>query len=219
MAMSPEAKAALLARLKAGRAKHAELRKANTDHKPRKPRKKKGDGNNNDKNNDKVIDDPLADKPKNENVAPIDGAKNDAKNVVADKPVAPAPIETSKIDVPNLPEKKDKTILKNPEAEPEAPVQGKGLSATGKPKKYTANELLRSEETGMQAIESMLPGQKESIKKTLRKNKTIDPLAPVAAPNPSEKTVKNVIKHIPDVKAIEARAPFSMSAVKKLLYQ
>jgi hypothetical protein len=207
--MSSEAKTALMARLKAGRSKHAELRKADPNHKPRKARKsKKG-----------VVEDPLAKKPREENVRPIDGAKAAEQNVVADKPVDPLPVMTSKIDVPNLPEKKVKTILKNPEAVSEAPEQGKGLSPTGKPKKYNANELLRSEETGMQAIESMMPGQKESIKKTLRKNKTIDPLAPVANPNPSDKTVKNVINHIPDTKALEARAPFSMSAVKKLLYQ
>ena len=210
MAMSPEAKAALLARLKAGRSKHAEMRKSDPNHKPRKPRKKKDD--------DKVVDDPLANKPRGENVAPIDGAKAGAQNVVSDAPVDPLPVMTSKIDVPNLPEDKKK-ILKNPEGEPKAPVQGKGLSATGKPERYNDNELLRTEETGMQAIESMLPGQKESIKKTLRKNKKIDPLAPVAAPNPADKTVKNVIKHVPDVKALEARAPFSMSAVRKLLYQ
>jgi hypothetical protein len=210
MAMSPEAKAALLARLKNGRAKHAEMRKADPNHKPRKPRKKK--------DADKVIDNPIADKPRGENIAPIDGAKASAQNVVSDAPVDPLPVMTSKIDVPNLPEDKKK-VLKNPKTEPEAPVQGKGLSATGKPEKYNANELIRSEETGMQAIESMLPGQKESIKKTLRKNKKIDPLAPVAAPNPPEKTTNNVIKHVPDVKALEARAPFSMSAVRKLLYQ
>ena len=208
--LSPEAKEKLLARLKAGRENHKALRAKNPDHKPRKPRKKK--------DADKVVDDPLANKPRGEGVAPIDGAKAGDKNVVAEAPVDPLPVMTSKIDVPNLPEDKKK-VLKNPEAEPEAPAQGKGLSATGKPEKYNANELLRTEETGMQSIESMLPGQKESIKKTLRKNKKIDPLAPVANPNPADKTVKNVIKHVPDVKAIEARAPFSMSAVKKLLYQ
>lgn len=206
--MSPEAKAALMARLKAGRENHKALRAKDPNHKPRKARKSKK----------AVVEDLLANKPREENVAPIDGAKAGEKNVVAEKPVDPLPVMTSKIDVPNLPEDKKK-ILKNPEAEPEAPEQGKGLSATGKPKKYNANELLRSEETGMQSIESMLPGQKESIKKTLRKNKTIDPLAPVANPNPSDKTVKNVINHVPDVKALEARAPFSMSAVKRLLYQ
>ena len=116
MAMSPEAKAALMARLKAGRAKHAELRKADPNHKPRKPRKKK--------DADKVVDDPLANKPRGEGVAPIDGAKAGEKNVVAEAPVDPLPVMTSKIDVPNLPEDKKK-ILKNPEGEPKAPEQGK----------------------------------------------------------------------------------------------
>jgi len=33
------------------------------------------------------------------------------------------------------------------------------------------------------------------------------------------KTVRKVSNHIPDMKAVEGRKPFSFSAVKKLLYQ
>jgi len=66
----------------------------------------------------------------------------------------------------------------------------------------------------------MLPGQKESIKKVLRKNKTENtPEAPAPVPVGPEVTTKSVMNHVPDVKAIEARAPFSFSAVRKALYQ
>jgi hypothetical protein len=64
----------------------------------------------------------------------------------------------------------------------------------------------------------MLPGQKESIKKVLRADKKLKPLAPMSAPVPDEKTVKNVVHHLA-TKAIEGRAPFSMSNLRKLLYQ
>jgi hypothetical protein len=65
-----------------------------------------------------------------------------------------------------------------------------------------------------------MPGQKDSIKKALAKNKKENkPLAPSAQPDPPSKTVKSVKSHTPDVKATEGRAPFSMSALRRLLYQ
>jgi hypothetical protein len=214
--MSPEAKAALMEKLRAGKAKHAELRKADPNHKPRKPRKKK----NIDKNDDKAIDNPLASKPANETIAPIDSAPAGAVNKVAAKPTDPVPTMSAKIDVPNLPEEsKKKKIVKKPLAEPERAPE-KGLSSTGKPEKYNDTNLIRDEETGNQAIEAMLPGQKESIKKLLRKNKKEnDPLAPKPVPAPATKTVSNVKEHIPDMKAVEAKKPFSFSVVRQLLYQ
>jgi hypothetical protein len=36
---------------------------------------------------------------------------------------------------------------------------------------------------------------------------------------PVDVTVEKVKTHIPDIKAVEGRAPFSFSAVKKMLYQ
>jgi hypothetical protein len=70
------------------------------------------------------------------------------------------------------------------------------------------------------SISAQYPGQEESLLKMLKTNKKENkPLTPASVPVPVEKTVKNVIHHVPDVKAIEARAPFSFSAVKKLLYQ
>jgi hypothetical protein len=213
--MSEEAKKALMERLKAGKAKHSEMRKADPTHKPRKPRKKKA-------TTDKAeaLSDPLANKPANESIPGIDAPVPSSRDVVSAKPVDPAPNVTSKIDVPNLPDEKDrKKIVKKPLKEPvEPPV--KGIAPTGLPKKYDDNVMLRNEETGNQAIETMLPGQKESIKKLLRKNKKENtPLAPKPQGDVENTTVKSVKKHIPDMKAVEARKPFSFSVVRQLLYQ
>ena len=208
--MSEDAKKALMEKLKAGKAKHAEMRKVDPAHKPRKPRKKKAE----------ALADPLASKPANETIRPIDSAPAGAVNKVADKPTDPIPTMSSHIDVPNLPEEsKLKKIVKKPLAEPErAPV--KGLSATGKPEKYNDNMILREEQTGNMAIESMLPNQKESIKKLLTKNKKENsPLAPTPQGDPVNTTVKMVKKHVPNIEAVEARKPFSFSVVRALLYQ
>jgi len=219
--MSPEAKAKLLERLKAGRSKHKELRDKDPTHKPRKPRKKKEAEPlpENQKLDTKEAIDPMTKKPKNDSIPGIDAPTASSKNVVAEQPVNPVKTETSHIDVPNLPEEKElKKIVKNAESHPEPP-QRKGLSSSGKPKRDNDNDLLVNQETGMKAIETMLPGQKESIKKLLRKNKKLDPLAPVSNPNPDDKTVMKVKTHIPDMKAVEGRQPFSFSAVRKMLYQ
>ena len=216
--MTPEQKSALLARLKAGREHHKALRAKDPNHKPRKPRKKKGGEVIDPK---EAIPDPLAVDAKRENkVNPINGAKPDAKNVVANAPVEPEKNESSMIDVPNLPnEKNRKEIIENPEVIPKRkPV--KGIASTGVPKKYESNKEVLYEQSGMQSIESMLPGQKESIIKNLRKNKQQNkPIAQSVDSNPSDSTVKNVSKHVADIKSVEGRAPFSMSAVRKLLYQ
>ena len=217
--MAPEHKAKLLKRLAEGRAKTKAAReeakaKGLPDPKPRKARAKKSD------NLKAVVDDPLANPPSREALPPISGAPADAKNKVSDLPVDPEENKTTKIDVPNLPDAKGrKKIVKDAEDLPE--VSGpKDLSTTGRTKAIDDNNLLVNKETGNQAIESMMPGQEESILKLLKKNKKENkPVAPKPVPHPEEKTVKNVIHHVPDVKAIEARAPFSFSAVRKLLYQ
>lgn len=219
--LTPEKKAALLKRLVEGRAKTKAARedakaKGLPDPKPRKVRKdKKGKVDPKE-----AIVDPLADKPAREDVRPIDGAKTEEVNTVAAKPVEPSPSKTSKIDVPNLPDAKGRSkIVEEAEALPE--VKGpKALSTTGKTKKIDDNVMLTTEESGNQVISTMLPGQKESIKKVLRKNKTENtPEAPAPVPVGPEVTTKSVLKHVPDVKAIEAKAPFSFSAIRKALYQ
>ena len=212
--LSPEAKAKLMERLKAGKAKHAEMRKKDPSYKPRKARKSKGTTDTAE-----ALSNPLANKPANETHPGIDAPKPSDKNTVSSLPVDPAKNETSKIDVPALPSEKNlKKIVKNAEKEPEQPVV-RGISGTGKPERYDDNQLLRSEETGTMAIETMLPGQKESIKKVLTANKKLKPLAPKPAPSPSESTVDSVKSHIPNIKAVEARKPFSFSVVRQLLYQ
>jgi hypothetical protein len=127
---------------------------------------------------------------------------------------------STKIDVPNLPSKKNpKKMVADPESIPEAPPRNE-ISTTGKPEKYNNNEMIRSIESGTSAIPVMFPGQKESIKKVLRKNKTENtPEAPAPVPVGPEKTTKNVVSHVPDVKAIQGREPFSYSAIRKMLYQ
>ena len=219
--LDPEKKAALMMKLKAGREKTAAARadakaKGLPDPKPRKARKsKKGD----------VVKDGLADKPANNTIPGIDAPVAAAKDVVAAAPVDPAPAVTSKIDVPNLPDEANrKKIVKKPDAEP-APPSKKGLSSTGRTKKINDNVLLTNEETGMQAIETMLPGQKESIKKVLRNDKKLKPEAPKPNPEPANafggnnKTGEKVETHIPDAKSMEGRAPFSFATIRKQLYQ
>lgn len=217
--MSNEAKSKLLERLKAGREKIKAARadaksKGLPDPKPRKVRAKK-----NGVDPKEAIPNPSSAPAANEKIAPIDGAPRNDVNVVAAKPVDPTASMTTPIDVPNLPEEsKLKKIVKDPEAEPKPPPEN-GLSSTGKPERYNDNELIRSRESGDISISVQYPGQKESIEKALKADKKNNPLAPKPEPKPKEKTTKNVVSHTPDVKAVEGRAPFSYSAVRKLLYQ
>ena len=217
--MDAEKKAALLAKLKAGREKTKAARdeakaKGLPDPKPRKARKSK-----------KLAVDPTAHKAANESIPGIDAPTPASKNVVAEKPTDPAPNKSSEIDVPNLPNDEGlKKIVKDAEKQPLRKPK-RGVATTGKPEAYAGNELVRSQESGMMAIETMLPGQKESIKEVLTKNKKLKPLAPKANPEPANAaggnnaTVEDVKQHIPDVKAVETKAPFSFSAIRKVLYQ
>lgn len=224
MAMSPEQKAALLKRLTEGRAKVKAARadakaKGLPDPKPRKARAKK----NKDTevlDTKEAIAEPMANKPARETIPPIDGAPAGAVNTVAAMPPDPEVNVTSKIDVPNLPDKKGRKKIEKDVAElPEAESR-KGIATTGVPEKYNDNVIIRSLETGNQAIEAQYPGQEESIKKLLKKSKLEDrPLAPKSVPNPPEKTTRNVFRHVPDIKAVEGRAPFSFAAIRKQLYQ
>jgi hypothetical protein len=222
--MSPEQKAALLKRLTEGRAKVKAARddakaKGMPDPKPRKARAKK----NKDTevvDTKEAIADPLANKPAREEIAPIDGAPAGAVNTVAAMPPDPEVNVTSKIDVPNLPDKKNRKKIEKDVAELPEATSRKGIATTGVPEKYNDNVMIRSEETGNQAIPAQYPGQEESIKKLLKKSKMEDrPLAPKSVPNPPEKTVRNVFRHVPDLKAVEGRAPFSFAAIRKQLYQ
>lgn len=216
--MSEENKNKLLARLKEGRERIKKARaeakeKGLPDPKPRKSRKPKA-----------VLADPAAAPASNEKIAPIDGAPRNAVNEVAAKPVDPSVSKSKPIDVPNLPgEGKEvaskNDIVKDAAAVPEAKPK-KGIASTGKPKKYDDNEIMRSEQTGNQAIEANYPGQKESIIKLLDGNKKENkPLAPAPNPDPPKQTVRKVKTHVPDIKAVEGRAPFSFSAIRKALYQ
>ena len=216
--MSEENKSKLMARLKEGRERVKKARaeakeKGLPDPKPRKARKQKA-----------VLADPAAAPANNEKIAPIDAAPKNAVNEVAAKPVDPSVSKSKPIDVPNLPGEGKEVASKNDIVKDAAAVPNakpkKGLSSTGKPEKYNDNEVLRSEETGNQAIEVNYPGQKESIKKLLSDNKKENkPLAPAPNPEPPKQTVKKVKMHVPDVKAVEGRAPFSFAAIRKVLYQ
>jgi hypothetical protein len=214
--MNEEQKSKLLARLKEGRAK---VKAAREDAKAKglpdpKPRKKR---------NAAVVN-PSSAPSDNDAIPPIDAAPNDAKNTVADTPLDPGVTKSKPIDVPNLPgEGKEvaskKDIVKDPMEVPEAAPK-KGIASSGKPKKVEDNDMLKNEETGNQVIEMNLAGQKESIKKVLKDNKKENkPLAAAPNPMPDNKTVKNVKAHVPDMKAVEGRAPFSFSAIRKALYQ
>ena len=214
--LSEENKSKLLARLKEGRERVKKARaeakeKGLPDPKPRKARKA-------------VLADPAAAQANNEKIAPIDGAPTNAVNEVAVKPLDPSVSKSKPIDVPNLPgEGKEvaskKDIVKDPEAIPEA-KPSKGISSNGKPKKVKATEIITNEETGNQAIEVNFPGQKDSIKKMLSENKKDDkPLVAPPKPDAPSETVRKVKTHVPDMKAVQARAPFSFAAIRKVLYQ
>lgn len=218
MVMSPEAKAALLKRLADGRSKtkamRAEAKEKNLpDPKPRKARKSKTQATD----PKMAIPDPLSAMPARETLPPISGAAATDKNKVSAMPVDPEKNVTTKIDVPNLPS--EKKIVEDAAEVPEAAPR-KGIATTGNPEKYNDNDMLRSEETGNQAIEAQYPGQKESIAKVLKANKKENtPLAPKPEPSPPTTTVDKVTRHVPDIKAVEARQPFSFSAIRKVLYQ
>lgn len=224
MAMDEEKKAALLAKLKAGREKFKKAReeakaKGLPDPKPRKKRMSK-----NGVDPAEAIPNPSAAPAANETKPPIDGAPRNAVNTVAAKPVDPTASKSTPIDVPNLPGEGKKVqskadIVKDAEAAPVPPPKN-GLSSTGRPEKINDNVMLTTQETGNQAIEVNFPGQKESIKKLLKTNKKENhPEAPAPAPTPKNKTVKQVKEHIPNMDTLEARQPFSFSTVRKLLYQ
>jgi hypothetical protein len=218
--LSPEQKEALLKRLQEGRAKTKAAReeakgKGLPDPKPRKVRKDKKDK----ASTDGALADPLAAKPANDTIPPIDGAPDAAKNVVAAMPPSPGVNPTAKIDVPNLPDKEGrKKIVEDAEEAPK-PKGEKGLSRTGVPKKINENKLVVNEETGDQAISVQYPGQKESIKRMLKADKKSDPVAPAPVPEPPSKTVKAVPSHTANLPSVEGRAPFSFSTVRKMLYQ
>jgi hypothetical protein len=216
--MNDEQKSKLLARLKEGRARVKAAReeakaKGQPDPKPRKKRVKMG-----------ALADPAAAQAANETIPPIDGAPRNAENAVAAVPPEPTATKSKPIDVPNLPgegkkvaSKKD--IVEDADAVPEAKPK-KGISSNGKPTKVNDNDLIVNRETGNQAIEVNFPGQKESIKKMLVEDKKDNkPLASAPNPDPPAMTVKKVKTHVPDVKATEGRAPFSYSAIRKILYQ
>jgi hypothetical protein len=213
--MSDEAKSKLLQRLKEGRERMKNARaeakaQGKPDPKPRKARKPK--------TSDGALMNPASAPAQNETIPPIAGAPRNAVNEVAELPVESSITKTKPIQVPNLPGE-DKKVVKDAEALPEAKPR-KGLSSTGRPTKANVNDEIVNESTGNTVIPAQFPGQKESIKKLLEDNKKDDkPLAPHSDPNPPAKTVRKVKTHIPDIKAVEARAPFSFSAVKKLLYQ
>lgn len=209
--MDAEKKSKLLQRLKEGREKVKKAReeakaKGLPDPKPRKKRMAKTDTPGD-----------------NSKIPPIDAAPPAAVNDVAAKPVDPSVSKSTPIDVPNLPgEGKEvaskKDIVKDAEAVPEAAPK-KGIASSGKPKDYEYNEAMTtgSSDVLKQTVEMPFPGQKETLKKDLgEKDK---PLAAAAKPARPSKTVEKVKTHVPDVKAVEARAPFSFSAIRKVLYQ
>lgn len=212
--MTPEQKEALKARLAAGR----EKRKAARDDAKAKglpdpyPRKKKA------AKAPPLAVDPSAHPPANEEIRGIDQATKDG---VAAKPVEPAKNATQPIDVPNLPAHVKDVVVKKPEAAKQ-PAEPKGLDNSGKPKKVKIVDELVNQETGDMAVSAQYPNQIESVKKLLKKNKSID--VPKTAvnetnPKPADPTTQRRDKHVADIKATTGREPFSFQAVRKLLGQ
>ena len=213
--LTPEQKTAMLAKLRAGKAKHAALRadakaKGLPDPKPRKKRVSKVAP---------LATDPSTHAPQNDTVRGIDATLK--TNAVASVPVGLEEDATKPIDVPFLPEpSKRKKIVKNAEAKPIV-AHSKALTTEGVPKVIAAQRDIVDNSTGTDVIEAQFPGQLKSIKTRLRQNKEIRAgPTPEPAAGGAGKTVRDVVKHIPDVATVEASGkPFSFSAMKRLLYQ
>jgi len=115
--------------------------------------------------------------------------------------------------VPALPSNpaNDEKVIKNPEDAPVA--ERKGVQSSGETKKMEAQDFIANRNVGPSAaITTQLPGQKEQIKKELKRK--LPKLSPVD-PNPPEKTIKGLKTN--DPKAVEAKAPFSFNALRLLL--
>jgi hypothetical protein len=104
----------------------------------------------------------------------------------------------------------DEKVIPNPEDKPEAVK--KGVESSGETKAREGQRFLATQNTGNIAISAQLPGQKEEIKKSLKK--AVPKLAPVD-PKPPQKTADNL--KTDDPAAITARAPFSMNALRMKL--
>jgi hypothetical protein len=226
--MTPERKAMMMDKLKKGKEAKAKARAEAAaaglpDPHPRKKRvSKKARAAT-----DGALKDPLSEPSTNDTVRGIDQA---TKEGTAKKPVDATPVETKPIDVPGLPGDAEKAaknddIVKST-LKKKVPKEKKGLTTTGKPAKVNETEMITNEETGHQVISAMFPGQEASVKKALKANKkTVTTAAGVPVqehPNAisDSKTVKNVAKHIPDIKSVEAVGkPFSFATIRKVLYQ
>jgi hypothetical protein len=209
--LTDEQKKAMMERLKAGKAKTAAARadakaKGLPDPKPRKPRSKKSDG---------AVKDPLAAPSNNDSIPGIQSAPE--TNKAAATTIAPAPTETKPIDVPNLPEDK-KDIVQDAAKKPKARAKKAATNSAGAPAQIQQNQMLANEETGDMVIPVQYPDQKKSIEKALKKNKELRPVAPSSA-SQENMTVKKQVSHAVDKPAIQASAPFSFAAARKVLYQ
>ena len=214
MPKTPEQKAAMLARLKAGKEKaKAERDKAKAegkpDPKPRKPRKPRA------KKADLAIPDPLANKSANDTERQI----NEKPKPTVSPPTEALPVETKPIDVPFLPEDKKK-ILEEPLKKLPPKKGKKPTDSSGVPPKVEVNDVLKNMNTGTDVIPVQFPKQAESIKKLLKENKKLKTESPAPVPHAPETTVQKIKYHVPDVKAVERQGkPFSFNAIKTLLYQ
>jgi len=214
--MTEEQKAALKARLAAGRDKRKAAREeakknGQPDPYPRKKRAKKGAA-------PELAVDPTAHPPANETIRGIDQATKDG---VAAVPVDALLSKTTPIDVPNLPADVKDVVVKKTAAAPEA-KGAKGVSTSGKPKKVEVVEDLTNSNTGDMVVPAQYPDQIASVKKLLKKNKSIetpDTVVNKLNPKPADPTTSDRSKHVPDMKATTGREPFSFQAMRKLLGQ
>ena len=210
--LTDEQKKALMERLRSGKAKTAAARaeakaKGLPDPKPRKPRAKKS--------HDGAVQNPVAAPSNNDSIPGIQSAPE--TNKAAATTIAPAPTETKPIDVPHMPEDK-KDIVKDAAAKPKSRAKKAASDAAGVPATVKQNQMLTTEETGDMVIPVQYPDQKKSIEKALKKNKELRPETPHTS-NQENKTVKKQVSHAVDKPAIQASAPFSFAAARKVLYQ
>lgn len=113
----------------------------------------------------------------------------------------------------NQKKRETKKIVANAEAVPEGAPK-KNLSRTGRTVKGDAQDFIENENTGMSAVVSaQFADQKDQIEKALKKNKKTPKIVTVG--EGQEKTLENM--KTDDPKAIEGKAPFSISALRMKL--
>lgn len=134
---------------------------------------------------------------------------------------APAkPGNTTLIDAPHVDKQALKEVVDDPEAKPVRRRKPRAVKADGLPPQAQQLKALTEQNSGMAIVPADYPGLEGQIKKVLdirpegipeRKKKVMEADITASATQSHNTT--------PDRKAVEARAPFSFSAIRHMLRQ